>query len=487
LLMSLVEDEEGEFVDDESDASSEACESDGSEEFEDAFEGDEADVLLAGCGGRLDLQAERQRARSDMSARRARGNLDDVDDGGGGGERCDTGNIRLFEADGGKIRALPAVYHYAYRSRALARFNQLEYVSAVSVRQKAKRKPRHGVSDDGEVVVDDVAEEDSDSEGRAGRRANMSWPFADAHLLHGSHEQAACSKLRVPHLVGPRPPRLPPQLGPDKVMSGKWLRSRRLAVRFLVAAFVPWPTGHTDVDEVDPAHPTAVGEPCAPALNEQTLLRWILSLQETARCKATDGFSAVERDIARDRLRWLENFVHALDVDDLGKYFTVVYRGRCRDLWSAPSNGAGAQAVQVPREVRDGESAIDALRAIYEGRRFDAARLSTATDRETWVTWSVSMMAALGTPPPRTPAGGTSVPTVDGDCACCSPPKVPSTLHVVWLSRCEVVRSVPPFPHIKASKLNSWRTCGCAGRCCSWPCEPCHCPGCRHMYRECTR
>ena len=133
-------------------------------------------------------------------------------------------------------------------------------------------------------------------------------------------------------------------------------------------------------------------------------------------------------------------------MDDLGKYFTVVYRGRCRDLWSTPSNAAAAQAVQVAREEREGESAIDALRAIYEGRRFDAARLSTATDRETWVTWSVSMMAALGTPPPKTPAGGTSVPKVDGDCACCSPPKVLCTLPIVGMRSCKLVRALLPFP-----------------------------------------
>ena len=441
LLSSLAEDAEGECVDDESDVSSEASVTESAEEFEDAFEGDEADVLLAGCGGRLDMQVERQRPRSDRSGRRARGKLDDEDYGGGGVERCDTGNIRLFEGDGGKIRALPAVYHYAYRGRALARFNQLEYVLAVSLRAKLKKKQRRlGGSDDLDTVVGDgigeeglldeeCAEDDEESFGRAGRQANSSWPFASTHILHGSHEQAACSKLRVPHLVGPRPPRLPPQLGPDKVVSGKWLRSRRLAVRFLVAVFVPWPTGNADVDDVDPARPAASGEPCAPAMTEETLHRWIVSLQETARCSATDAFSAIERDIARDRLRWLDNFVHALDVDDLGKYFTVVYRGRCRDLWPTPSNGAVVKGVPAAQEERDGESAIDSLRAMYEGRRFDSARLSTATDRETWVTWSVTMMAALGTPPPRVPVDATPI---DGGCACCSPPKVHLTPFLRW-------------------------------------------------------
>jgi hypothetical protein len=110
-------------VDDDGDGSvsaSDVCESDPSLPSDgDDCDADEADMLLAGCSGRLEMQGSRERPRTDISGPRRRRGGNAAGDGEDGAEAGGDGCLELFVAESGLTKALPAVYHYAYRGSQL--------------------------------------------------------------------------------------------------------------------------------------------------------------------------------------------------------------------------------------------------------------------------------------------------------------------------------------------------------------------------------
>lgn len=161
--------------------------------------------------------------------------------------------------------------------------------------------------------------------------------FSDDHPLFESHWQVARSKLPIPKPAGPRPPRQPPSLGEGAEPTKGWSRKMRKFVEFMIANFIPWPTGAVSASGVclDDAVPGG-RVPGPPLLLPESLHDWFLLLRSEAllSVNAEDSFSSSEHMLAVERLAWMENFTHALSVEELFKKFTMQYRMRNRDMWT---------------------------------------------------------------------------------------------------------------------------------------------------------
>ena len=265
------------------------------------------------------------------------------------GQRGEAYTPFLVDRDGKRVPCSPAL-HYLYRGPRLARLSYDEYCACVSMRrrtdveiaardadlplgvsmQRVRQQRPDGGGASGSSGPDDGSDSGAEqgvpgrSESRVapGRPPNARFEFHCHHPLAGVYYQVLNSKLRCPRVGGAKPPR-PPRRPPSGRLSSAWKAQYRAWAEFMVANFVPWPTGgKLDPDVPDDSRSLQHADelpaewldlqnmslPAPPPLTEATLYSWIRQLQRQkwphASGNAGAGYAATSR-ISSTELREL--------------------------------------------------------------------------------------------------------------------------------------------------------------------------------------
>ena len=271
-----------------------------------------------------------------------------------------------------KVPVDPAM-HYLWRGSSLARLSHTELHACFELEEidSAKFEAAAAAEAAARLLPPPAA-----AEPKRGRRPHVRALLHHEHELHRSWRWRARAKLRVPKVGGRKPPKPPPQLGPEQPVPRTWLKQQRRFAEFIVANFVPWHCGNEDEDE-----PFLLGlehdgpRPGPPPLTVDLLRAWIAHLQAIAWPAPGAQSDDAEVRIAQGRLRYMQNFVCSLGSGSIEKMLSLQHKFRNADEHSEAEKQAAKQAASAEKM---GKQSFEDLRAQFEGRPFDAAKVERA-------------------------------------------------------------------------------------------------------------
>ena len=271
-----------------------------------------------------------------------------------------------------KVPVDPAM-HYLWRGKALARLNHLELHACFELEEMASDKYEAAAA---EEEAARLQPRPAAGEPSRGRRPHVRVLFHRDHQLHSSWRWMARARLRVPKVGGRKPPKPPPQLGPEEAVPRVWLKQQRIYAEFMVANFVPWFSGTPEEDEPFLLQLEHNGpRPGPPPLTVEVLRAWIAHLQALAWPAPGAPSDDEEAQIAQGRLRYMQNFVCGLGSGSVERMLSLQHKFRNADEHSEAEKQAAKHDASAEKM---GKKTLENLQAQFEGRPFDAAKVERA-------------------------------------------------------------------------------------------------------------